>query len=550
MKSIFLLNLSNFSNISLTFKARTFGGSSAAQAAITVSVSTDGVIWNSLGVNAPSSTSLTNPANAFSYNLSSYNSSTVRVRFQTLSATGTAGVGIDDIIVKGDETIITPSFIVENLQVAGLSQFVSGLSELTTYHYRARAFSTNSTSPNSNVISVTTTAAPPTFDSVSYIGSTVCDGANGTFDVAGLLPNVVSKIYYNIDNGATQSVLTTVADNSGAATFAIPLPLSANNTVLTITTVARADDSSSLTVESGGQVFLNFIAANVTYYSDADGDTYGDAVVTQISCIGAPVGFVGNSTDCDPADGTKWQLATFFVDAHLDTYGSTATASVCSGVGAPSGYSVTNDDCDDTNALLNPTNPCANGKVVNLTMFIEGYYLSASTMNSVKFNQDGISPATEVEDLTVELHDATTYTLVDTTIGTLNTDGTLSVTFNTAASGSYYVAVKGVNMIETWSADPQAVGAAPLSYDFSSAAVQAYGSNMREIEPGVFAFYQGDINQDGSIDNSDYDQLFPDIENSNFGVVPTDLNGDGAVDNSDTDFIPFNVENSIYSNHP
>ncbi|MFN9112545.1 MAG: hypothetical protein ACK5XN_20960, partial [Bacteroidota bacterium] len=364
----------------------------------------------------------------------------------------------------------------------------------------------NSTSPNSNVITVSTTAAPPTFDSVSYIGSTVCDGANGTFDVAGLLPNVVSKIYYNIDNGATQSVLTTVADNSGAATFAIPLPLSANNTVLTITTVARADDSSALTVESGGQVFLNFIAANVTYYSDADNDTFGDPSVTQLSCTGAPSGFVTNNTDCDPADGTKWQFATFFVDSDADGYDN-GSASVCSGVGAPAGYSATtlgtdcndannlvwqsntlytdadgdtftvgagsvvcygatlpagttltqngNDcddadntkwqsnnlytdgdgdgwaidnttesicygatvpagyvlvslgvDCDDTDALL--TNNCGGGSVVNLTMFVEGYYLSAGTMNSVRFNQDGVSPTDEVEVMTVNLHDATT----------------------------------------------------------------------------------------------------------------------------------------------
>jgi hypothetical protein len=181
---------------------------------------------------------------------------------------------------------------------------------------------------------------------------------------------------------------------------------------------------------------------------------------------------------------------------------------------------------------------------------MEGYYLGGSTMNSVRLNQDGVSPANEVEVLTVNLHDATTYALIDTTTATLKTDGTLSATFTTAAAGSYYVAVKGSNAIETWTADPQAIGTTALNYNFTSAATQAYGSNMRESEPGVFAFYQGDINQDGSVDNSDYDQLFPDIENSAFGVLPTDLNGDGAVDNSDTDFIPFNVENSIFANYP
>jgi hypothetical protein len=132
----------------------------------------------------------------------------------------------------------------------------------------------------------------------------------------------------------------------------------------------------------------------------------------------------------------------------------------------------------------------------------------------------------------------------------LKTDGSLSVTFRTAAAGLYYIVVNGVNLLQTWSAEPQAVGTEPLSYDFSSAATQAYGSNMREMETGVWAFYSGDINQDETVDNSDSDSLFSDIENSNFGVFVTDLNGDGTVDNSDTDAFFINVENSIYSNHP
>ncbi|MFN9114089.1 MAG: hypothetical protein ACK5XN_28820, partial [Bacteroidota bacterium] len=188
--------------------------------------------------------------------------------------------------------------------------------------------------------------------------------------------------------------------------------------------------------------------------------------------------------------------------------------------------------------------------VVNLTMFVEGYYLSAGTMNSVRFNQDGVSPTDEVEVMTVNLHDATTYALVDTATGTLKTDGTLSVTFNTAAAGSYYVAVKGVNMIETWSADPLAVGAAPLSYDFSSAATQAYGSNMTEIEPGVFAMYQGDLNGDGGVDNTDGDTLFFDIDNFAFGVLATDLTGDGGADNSDGDILLRNADNFIAISRP
>ncbi|NHM05596.1 hypothetical protein G4D82_00015 [Flavobacterium sp. CYK-4] len=289
------------------------------------------------------------------------------------------------------------------------------------------------------------------------------------------------------------------------------------------------------------------------FYLDADGDTYGAGSLVMVCTSNpnlAPVGYSTNNTDCDDTNSAIYQFATFYIDADGDTYGSTATASVCSGVNTPAGYSTNDLDCDDTNPALNPTNPCSAGSVVNLTLFIEGYYIGGSTMNSVKLNQDYVSPADEVEDLTIELHDATSYALVDTAIGTLKTDGTLTCTFNTAAAGSYYIVVKGSNIIETWSATAQAVGTTPLSYDFSSGASQAYGDNMREIETGVFAMYTGDLNLDQVIDNADLDSIFPDIENSNFGVLATDLNGDGVVDNADLDNIFINIENSIFANYP
>jgi hypothetical protein len=285
-----------------------------------------------------------------------------------------------------------------------------------------------------------------------------------------------------------------------------------------------------------------------TFYADTDGDGFGAGAAIS-SCTGQPIGTSTNNTDCAPADASVWQVATFFVDSDADGY-TNGTAAVCSGAGAPTGYSASSSgmDCDDNAYSL--TNQCGGGLVVNLTMFIEGYYAGGNTMNTARLNQDSVSPSDEVEVMTVNLHDATTYDLVDTAIGTLKTDGALSVTFTTAVAGSYYVAVKGVNAIETWTATPQMVGSTPLSYDFSSSASQAYEEHMREMEPGVFAFYQGDINQDGAMDNSDFDQLFPDIDNSNFGVLATDLNGDGAVDNSDLDNIFGNVDNSIYAHRP
>ena len=171
-------------------------------------------------------------------------------------------------------------------------------------------------------------------------------------------------------------------------------------------------------------------------------------------------------------------------------------------------------------------------------------------MRSVKNNQDGVSPATDVEDITVELRNSTTpWGIVASTTAVLKTDGTSVCNFNTAPSGSFYIAVRNSNALETWSANPQAVGTTPLSYDFSTAANKAYADNMILVG-SVYAFYSGDINQDSVIDGSDATSLDLDIFNSETGVRPTDLNGDGSVDGSDS--VPFenNSYNSIFAVFP
>lgn len=62
------------------------------------------------------------------------------------------------------------------------------------------------------------------------------------------------------------------------------------------------DDDCNLLVDDG----LTFI----TYYADADGDTYGDASSTVSTCNGAPMGYVGNSSDCNDANAAVNPAAT------------------------------------------------------------------------------------------------------------------------------------------------------------------------------------------------------------------------------------------------
>jgi hypothetical protein len=73
----------------------------------------------------------------------------------------------------------------------------------------------------------------------------------------------------------------------------------------------------------------------------------------------------------------------------------------------------------------------------------------------------------------------------------------------------------------------------------------AYGDNQKEVEPGVFAIYSGDVNQDGVIDVLDQGMLDNDMFNFAFGYVVTDLNGDAVVDLLDQGFLDNNMFNFV-----
>ncbi|MBF6640307.1 hypothetical protein IVB69_02320 [Flavobacterium sp. J49] len=189
------------------------------------------------------------------------------------------------------------------------------------------------------------------------------------------------------------------------------------------------------------------------------------------------------------------------------------------------------------------------GCTKNLKLFIEGYYIGGGAMTPVKANQGVGTSTTDVDDVTVELRDASTYALVASTSAVLKTDGSVAAKL-IAPAGNYFIAVKHRNAVQTWSAAAEAFGTSTATYDFTTAANKAYGSNMANLGSGVFGFYSGDINQDESIDLGDFTTLFGDNDNFAFGYFNTDLNGDGSVDLGDFPVIFGNSDNFIFSNHP
>jgi len=123
-------------------------------------------------------------------------------------------------------------------------------------------------------------------------------------------------------------------------------------------------------------------------------------------------------------------------------------------------------------------------------------------------------------------------------------------TFTYTSSGNYYISVKSRNSIETWYYQPvnlvDSIGNA--SIDFSNLISKAYGNNQKLVNssPVTYAFYSGDINQDGIIDVADLVSINNDANNFIIGYVNTDVNGDEIVDVSDV-VITFNKSNNFIS---
>lgn len=74
-----------------------------------------------------------------------------------------------------------------------------------------------------------------------------------------------------------------------------------------------------------------------------------------------------------------------------------------------------------------------------------------------------------------------------------------------------------------------------MTYDLISSAAQAFGSNITQVNtsPMRFAFFSGDVNQDGAIDLTDLTHVFNDASSFSAGYLLTDLTGDNNVDLTD-----------------
>ena len=192
--------------------------------------------------------------------------------------------------------------------------------------------------------------------------------------------------------------------------------------------------------------------------------------------------------------------------------------------------------------------PCTS--VVNLKLFLQGYYENNSLMRSVLVNQGISTDITEVDSIELIVYSSSPpYNPVISKKGMLYTNGNVNFSLPLTV-GYYYIGISHRNTLTTWSANPILIGPVPVTYDFTSSMSNAYGNNMVEVENGIWAFYTGDLVIDENIDLLDLTLLETDIQNFVFGYFGTDLNGDGNVDLLDAPIIEMNINNFIFASHP
>jgi len=188
---------------------------------------------------------------------------------------------------------------------------------------------------------------------------------------------------------------------------------------------------------------------------------------------------------------------------------------------------------------------------LNVKAFIQGYFDGVGNAAALLNAGIGTIP-TESDTLVIELRDPLSpSTIVASSTALLGTDGQAAVTMPGSLVGNnYYIALLHRNAVQTWSATPVTISNT-TTYDFSIAATQAFGSNMTEVIPGVWALYSGDlVPQDEVVDFFDQVVLDNDVATFAAGYTVSDLTGDGLVDFFDQVILDNNIQIFVSSVHP
>lgn len=192
-------------------------------------------------------------------------------------------------------------------------------------------------------------------------------------------------------------------------------------------------------------------------------------------------------------------------------------------------------------AILRYVGPSSQVKIT-LTALMEGMYspgtnLLARDENVKVYLRNAVSP----------------YALKDSATGTIDSlTHSGNFTFANTTSGTYYIEVKTLNCIETWSrsgGETIIASGSYYPYDFTTSGSKAYGNNMALVGSS-YCLYSGDINLDGTIDGGDLSLDDNAAVIGLSGYVPEDVNGDYTTDASDLSIVDNNATIGVFLIRP
>ena len=364
----------------------------------------------------------------------------------------------------------------------------------------------------SNSIIMTVNAyVNPSIIITANTGNTFCAGVNVTFTAApvnggnspiyqwkknGINVGINSNMYSDNALAENDVILCMMTSNALCVTGN---PATSNTKNITITQVPSIQNFNPTTASSGVGVVIN--GTNFTG-------------ITSVKFNGSNASFVVNNS-------TK-------ITAFIPTGATSGNITITNNCGiAVSGTPIT----------INST-----AVILNLKIFIEGYYKGSGQMREV------VSPGI-CDTVTVELKETVfPFNTLFTSRSVINSSGNGAFNFPLSADGSsYYITVNNHNTLKTWSSNPKLFNM-NTSYDFTTSSSQAFGNNQKNLGDGSFALFSGDVNQDNQISSSDFVEVRDATQLFLAGYLIKDLTGDYLIESSDFSLIENNIGRIIL--HP
>jgi hypothetical protein len=301
--------------------------------------------------------------------------------------------------------------------VSGTSETVTGLSASTAYTYRVRAVNgTGTVSPNSNVISVTTSASGPSAPTITSftpasgpVGTAVT--ISGTNFSTTLASNTVKFNGVTATVSASSATSITTSVPAGATTGAISVTVGANT----------ATSATNFTVTTAS-------APGITSFTPTSGP------------VGTAVTITGTNFSTTPGNNTvKFNGVTAAVSASTATSITTTvpagatTGTISVAVGANTATSSTNFTVTAGSVLSITTLSPAAGPVGTQVTIVGTSFSTTPASNTVKFN--GVTAVVS----------ASTATTITTSVPAGATSGTVSVTVgaNTVTTVAAFMITSG-----------------------------------------------------------------------------------------------------------